>query len=228
MKAMISTSDRTGIVALAKTLVDAGFELVSTGGTGAALREGGLAVTQVADLTGSPADRTESARPMFGASADSSGSSCAPVITVCLDPATDTPYRRYGLTQLLRVMRLSPIWTAEHAPAIYYGADSGIGRQAAIWIRPQRADSQVGPGRGVFPIDGVPPVTGLLLRLEFDSLLGRLRLGVGGPDDLCGFPVRTADAVARDHPEQHPAEQEPAGEGRERREGSLEWRYFYF
>ena len=54
MKAIISTSDRTGIVALAKTLVDAGFELVSTGGTGAALREGGLAVTQVADLTGSP------------------------------------------------------------------------------------------------------------------------------------------------------------------------------
>ena len=40
MKAIISTSDRTGIVALAKTLVDAGFELVSTGGTGAALREG--------------------------------------------------------------------------------------------------------------------------------------------------------------------------------------------
>ena len=54
MKAIISTYDRTGIVALAKTLVDAGFELVSTGGTGAALREVGLAVTQVADLTGSP------------------------------------------------------------------------------------------------------------------------------------------------------------------------------
>jgi phosphoribosylaminoimidazolecarboxamide formyltransferase/IMP cyclohydrolase len=54
MKAIISTSDRTGIVALGKTLVEAGFELVSTGGTGGVLRDEGLAVTQVADLTGSP------------------------------------------------------------------------------------------------------------------------------------------------------------------------------
>ena len=54
MKALISPYDKTGVVAFAKTLVEAGFELVSTGGTGAALRDGGLAVTQVAELTGSP------------------------------------------------------------------------------------------------------------------------------------------------------------------------------
>jgi phosphoribosylaminoimidazolecarboxamide formyltransferase/IMP cyclohydrolase len=54
MKALISPYDKTGVVAFAKTLVEAGFELVSTGGTGAVLRDGGLAVTQVADLTGSP------------------------------------------------------------------------------------------------------------------------------------------------------------------------------
>ncbi len=54
MKAIISTHDKTGVVGFGKTIVEAGFELVSTGGTGAALREGGLEVTQVADLTGSP------------------------------------------------------------------------------------------------------------------------------------------------------------------------------
>jgi phosphoribosylaminoimidazolecarboxamide formyltransferase/IMP cyclohydrolase len=54
MKALISPYDKTGVVAFAKTLVEAGFELVSTGGTGAVLRDEGLAVTQVADLTGSP------------------------------------------------------------------------------------------------------------------------------------------------------------------------------
>ena len=54
MKALISPYDKTGVVAFAKTLVEAGFELVSTGGTGAVLRDGGLAVTQVAELTGSP------------------------------------------------------------------------------------------------------------------------------------------------------------------------------
>ena len=54
MKAIISTYDKTGVAALATTLVNAGFELISTGGTGVGLREKGLAVTRVADLTGSP------------------------------------------------------------------------------------------------------------------------------------------------------------------------------
>ena len=54
MKAIISTYDKTGVAALATTLVNAGFELISTGGTGVVLREKGLAVTRVADLTGSP------------------------------------------------------------------------------------------------------------------------------------------------------------------------------
>ena len=54
MKALLSTYDRTGLADFARALVDAGFELVSTGGTGAALTDAGLAVTQVSDLTGSP------------------------------------------------------------------------------------------------------------------------------------------------------------------------------
>ena len=54
MKALISTYDRSGVVEFARALIGAGFELVSTGGTGAALSEAGLPVQQVAELTGFP------------------------------------------------------------------------------------------------------------------------------------------------------------------------------
>ena len=54
MKALLSVSDKAGLVDLGRALVEAGFELVSTGGTGGALADAGLAVTQVSDLTGSP------------------------------------------------------------------------------------------------------------------------------------------------------------------------------
>ena len=54
MKALLSTSDRTELHTLARALVDAGFELVSTGGTGGALAEAGLPVTQVSEITGFP------------------------------------------------------------------------------------------------------------------------------------------------------------------------------
>ena len=54
MKALISTYDRTGIEAFARALHESGFELVSTGGTGAALSEAGLPVQQVSELTGFP------------------------------------------------------------------------------------------------------------------------------------------------------------------------------
>ena len=55
MKALLSVYDKTGIVEFAGRLADAGFELVSTGGTHRTLtQEGGLRVSQVSDLTGSP------------------------------------------------------------------------------------------------------------------------------------------------------------------------------
>ena len=54
MKALISVSDRTGIPEFARALHQAGFELVSTGGTGKALTEAGLPVQQVSELTGFP------------------------------------------------------------------------------------------------------------------------------------------------------------------------------
>ena len=53
-RALLSVSDKTGVVDLARALADKGVELVSTGGTAKALREAGLAVKDVSDLTGFP------------------------------------------------------------------------------------------------------------------------------------------------------------------------------
>ncbi len=52
--ALLSVSDKTGLIDLAKALAARKVELVSTGGTARALREAGLAVQDVADLTGFP------------------------------------------------------------------------------------------------------------------------------------------------------------------------------
>lgn len=53
-RALLSVSDKTGIVELARGLVDLGVELVSTGGTAAALRQAGLPVVPLSDVTGFP------------------------------------------------------------------------------------------------------------------------------------------------------------------------------
>ena len=53
-RALLSVSDKTGLVDLARALAAHGVELVSTGGTAKALREAGLAVRDVAELTGFP------------------------------------------------------------------------------------------------------------------------------------------------------------------------------
>lgn len=53
-RALLSVTDKTGLVPFASGLASLGFELVSTGGTAAALRREGLAVTDVADVTGFP------------------------------------------------------------------------------------------------------------------------------------------------------------------------------
>ncbi len=52
--ALISVSDKTGLVAFARALAQQGIALLSTGGTHRALQEAGLAVTEVSDLTGFP------------------------------------------------------------------------------------------------------------------------------------------------------------------------------
>ena len=53
-RALLSVSDKTGLLDLAKALAAHGVELLSTGGTAKALREAGLAVKDVSDHTGFP------------------------------------------------------------------------------------------------------------------------------------------------------------------------------
>src|ERR1700726_2851354 len=53
-RALLSVSDKTGLVEFARRLVGFGIELVSTGGTARALAEAGLKVRDVSDLTGFP------------------------------------------------------------------------------------------------------------------------------------------------------------------------------
>jgi phosphoribosylaminoimidazolecarboxamide formyltransferase/IMP cyclohydrolase len=53
-RALVSVSDKTGVVEFARSLARLGVEVVSTGGTAAAIREGGVDVTDVAEMTGSP------------------------------------------------------------------------------------------------------------------------------------------------------------------------------
>ncbi len=54
MKALISVSDKTGVVEFAKGLAAFGWEILSTSGTMKLLREAGIPVTSVSDVTGFP------------------------------------------------------------------------------------------------------------------------------------------------------------------------------
>src|SRR6185312_2403670 len=53
-RALISVSDKRGVVAFARGLADLGWEIISTGGTAAALRSGDVPVIEVEKLTGFP------------------------------------------------------------------------------------------------------------------------------------------------------------------------------
>jgi phosphoribosylaminoimidazolecarboxamide formyltransferase / IMP cyclohydrolase len=53
-RALISVSDKTGLVPFARTLVAHGVEIISTGGSAMALREAGVPVKEVSDHTGFP------------------------------------------------------------------------------------------------------------------------------------------------------------------------------
>ena len=54
MRALISVSDKTGVVDFARELVSLGWEILSTSGTMKMLKEAGLPVTSVSDVTGFP------------------------------------------------------------------------------------------------------------------------------------------------------------------------------
>ncbi|MDE2387022.1 MAG: bifunctional phosphoribosylaminoimidazolecarboxamide formyltransferase/IMP cyclohydrolase, partial [Actinomycetales bacterium] len=53
-RALLSVSDKTGLLELAQALVNAGVSIISTGGTYSAIKNAGLPVTEVAEVTGFP------------------------------------------------------------------------------------------------------------------------------------------------------------------------------
>src|SRR5262245_19653502 len=53
-RAILSVSDKTGLISFGKSLAARGFELISAGGTAKALADAGLPVTNVSDVTGFP------------------------------------------------------------------------------------------------------------------------------------------------------------------------------
>lgn len=53
-RALVSVSDKTGLIPFVKKLVDAGVEIISTGGTKKLIEEAGLPVRSVSDVTGFP------------------------------------------------------------------------------------------------------------------------------------------------------------------------------
>lgn len=70
MRALISVSDKTGIVEFAQKLSELGWEIISTGGTAKALRDAGLDVIGVSDVTGFPEcldGRVKTLHPMIHA-----------------------------------------------------------------------------------------------------------------------------------------------------------------
>ena len=53
-RALISVSDKDGLIDFARSLEQAGVEILSTGGTAKALSDNGLKVTEVSEVTGFP------------------------------------------------------------------------------------------------------------------------------------------------------------------------------
>src|SRR5579871_6994280 len=53
-RALLSVSDKTGLVDFARGLADLGIELISTGGTARLLASSGLAVREISEVTGFP------------------------------------------------------------------------------------------------------------------------------------------------------------------------------
>ena len=54
LRALISVSDKDGLTEFAAALADHGVEIISTGGSAQALREAGLTVTDINEVTGFP------------------------------------------------------------------------------------------------------------------------------------------------------------------------------
>ena len=123
MRALLSVFDKTGVVDLARGLSELGWELVSSGGTSAALHDAGLEVTTVESVTGSPemlGDRVKTLHPKIhgGLLADRD------------DPSHVADLERYEITPIdLVVSNLYPFSSDPSIQLIDIGAPASGNRE---------------------------------------------------------------------------------------------------
>ncbi len=89
-RALLSLTDKTGLASFGRSLIERGYELLASGGTAAALREAGLAVTEVSEITGQPeilGGRVKTLHPAIHAG----------ILAPDLQSLADTPFRLIDL-----------------------------------------------------------------------------------------------------------------------------------
>ncbi|HYM70716.1 MAG TPA: bifunctional phosphoribosylaminoimidazolecarboxamide formyltransferase/IMP cyclohydrolase [bacterium] len=112
-RALISVADKTGVVELASALARLGVEIVSTGGTAAALREAGVAVTPLSEVTGFPeilGGRVKTLHPAVHGG----------LLAIRGDPAHDAELVRHGI----RPIDLVAVTLYPFEAALARGADA--------------------------------------------------------------------------------------------------------
>ena len=162
MRALLSVYDKTGLVELARGLTDLGWELISSGGTSAALAEAGIAHIEVADLTGAPemlGGRVKTLHPTIhgGILADRS----KPDHLADLERPGHRPHRPGGLQPL--PVHLRPLHRAHRRRRPDHGAGRGQEprpRGRGGRPRPTTAPSWPSCGRRGSLSDGHPPPPG--------------------------------------------------------------------
>lgn len=111
-RALISVSDKSGIVAFARALADMGVEIISTGGTARTLREAGIAVVPVSEVTGFPEildGRVKTLHPAVHAG----------LLAVMDNPAHRDEMQKHGLQSIdLVVVNLYPFEATVATPGV--------------------------------------------------------------------------------------------------------------
>ena len=148
-RALISVYDKTGVVEFARELAALDIEIVSTGGTAKLLREGGVAVRDVAELTGWP--------EMLGGLLIAHGGAGG------RGPAAERPERRRGMlaavaagAEVLRAggSALDAVVATVRALEDHPLFNAGVG--SLLDDRGHRGDGRVGDGRSAAAAEAAP------------------------------------------------------------------------
>ena len=130
-RALLSVSDKTGIVPFAEGLVERGWQLVSTGGTAKTLREAGLTVLPVSDMTGHPEimdGRVKTLHPAVHAGLLARRSRPS---TVLISPATPAAASRWPMLVFTEPIAQKPL-RAVRARNAWVSAATSMGSPSSV------------------------------------------------------------------------------------------------